>query len=94
MSEAAWAGHAALAAGAFAGAFLIGRYVRTGLHASYVALAAVLLLALAQPWTAAPAEPGTGLPMLPAVLMAAVLGACGFALGRYLRRRAAERGRE
>jgi uncharacterized protein HemX len=82
-----WASAAALAAGAFAGAMLVGWFARSAVHAGYMALVLVVLCAVAFPRDTAEAGESLGIAL---ILVAALAGAAGFVLGRQFRRRRTE----
>jgi hypothetical protein len=82
-----WASLAALAVGAFAGALVVGWFARSAVHAGYMALVVVVLCVVALPQGAAVGGGGLGIGF---IVVAAVLGAAGFVLGRQFRRRRKE----
>lgn len=83
-----WSSAAALAVGAFAGALLVGWLARSAIHAGYLALVVVVLCVVALPQGTALLGDGVGLAFL---LLAGILGAGGFVLGRQLGRRRRDR---
>ena len=79
-----WSSAAALALGAFAGAMLVGWVARSAIHAGYLALVVVVLCIVVLPQGTALVGDGAGMVLL---VVAGVVGAGGFVLGRQLRRR-------
>lgn len=79
-----WSSAVALAAGAFAGALLVGWYARSAMHAGYLALVVVVLGVVALPRASTLAAGTLGIVFL---VVAVVVCAIGFALGRQWRRR-------
>jgi hypothetical protein len=79
-----WSSLAALAVGAFAGALIVGWHARSAVHAGYLALVVVVLgvAALPRDWIVAGGTIG-----IVFIVVAAVICAVGFGLGRQWRRR-------
>jgi hypothetical protein len=79
-----WSSAIALAVGGFAGALIVGWRARSAVHAGYLALVVVVLGVVALPHESAVVGGTLGIVI---IVVAAVISACGFALGRQWRRR-------
>jgi hypothetical protein len=79
-----WSSAVALAIGAFAGALLVGWYARSAVHAGYLALVVLVLGVVALPRESTVLAGALGIVF---IVVAGVVCAVGFALGRQWRRR-------